>query len=75
MPSTAALVCCMTKSILGSRRVVALDSGFGGTHVAVELKKKGLYSTSKIKKKAHWPAGTKSQEVCDDLAGKEVRTI
>jgi len=75
MPPTAALVCHLTKSLWGYGQVIALDSGFGGIPAAVELKKKGLFSTLQIKKKAHWPAGTKAQEMCDDLAGKEVGTI
>ena len=75
MSPTAALVCHMTRAVWGTGRVVGLDSGFGDIPAAVKLLKHGLYCTAQIKKKAYWPAGTKAQEMIQELAGKEVGTI
>ena len=55
---TTALVLRMTKSIWRTRRVVAMDSGFGVLPVLVELKKRDLYGTIVLKKHGrYWPRG------------------
>ena len=71
----AALVVRMTRSLWGSGRTVMMDSGFGYIPSVVQLRAKGLFSTTVIKKHAHWPKYTKAQEAVDEMHGKEVGTI
>ena len=71
----AALVVRMTKSVWGSGRTVMMDSGFGYIPSVVQLRAKGLFSTTVIKKHAHWPKFTKAAEAVDEMQGKEVGTI
>ena len=47
----AALVVRMTRPIWGSGRAVIMDSGFGYVASMVQLKEKGLFATTVIKKK------------------------
>ncbi len=71
----AALVVWITESIWGSGRIVVMDSEFGYIPSVVQLKERGLLSTTVIKKKAHWPKFTKANEAMDHMAGKDVGTI
>ena len=65
----------MTESIWGSGRVVVMDCGLRYVPSVVQLKEKGLFSTTVIKKKAHWPKFTKANEAVDHMKGKDVCTI
>jgi len=71
----AALVVRMTTPIWGSGKVVIMDSGFGYVPSVVQLKEKGLYATTVIKKKAHWPKYTKAADAVDHMAGKDVGQV
>ena len=71
----AALVVCMTRPVWGSGRAVIMDSGFGCIPSVVHLCQKGLFSTTVIKKDAHWPKYTKAQEAIDEMQGEDVGTI
>ena len=71
----AALVVRMTTPIWGSGKVVIMDSGFGYVPSIVQLKEKGLYTTTVIKKKAYWPKYTKAVDAVNHMAGKEVGTV
>lgn len=71
----AALVVRMTRTIWGSGWAVIMDSGFGYIPSVVQLKNLGLFLTTVIKKKAHWPQFSKAQEAVEHMSGKEVGTI
>ena len=71
----AALVVRMTEPIWGTGRVVIMDSGFGYVPSVVQLREKGLYSTTVIKKKAHWPKFTKANEAVEHMCDKDVGTL
>ena len=51
----AALVVRMTRPIWGSGRAVIMDSGFGYVASMFQLKEKGLFATTVIKKKRFGP--------------------
>ena len=71
----AALVVRMTTPLWGSGRVVIMDSGFGYIPSVVQLRARGLFSTTVIKKHAHWPKYTKAAEAVLEMQGKEVGSI
>ena len=71
----AALFVRMTTPIWGSGKVVIMDSGFGYVPSVFQLKEKGSYTTTGIKKKAYWPKYTKAIEAVNHMAGKEVGTV
>ena len=52
-----------------------LDRGFGHIATVVELRKKGLFGTTFVKKKIFWLKHTKAQEMVDEIQGKEVGTM
>ena len=71
----AALVVRMTRPIWGSGRAVIMDSGFGYVASMVQLKAKGLFATTVIKKKRFWPKYTKAIDAVNEMDGKEVGTM
>ena len=71
----AALVVRMTRPLWGSGRTVMMDSGFGYIPSVIQLRIKGLYSTTVIKKHAHWPKYTRAAEAVAEMQGKDVGTI
>ncbi len=52
-----------------------MDSGFGYIPSVVQLKEKGLYATTVIKKKTYWPKYTKAIDAVNHMAGMEVGQV
>ena len=72
MGKCPSLVCRMTRTIWGSGRVVLLDSGFGYLNCLGQLRRKGLFSTTVIKKKQHWPRGVDGDKILMNMSNKNV---
>lgn len=71
----ATLVVRITRTLWGSGRTVIMDSGFGYIPSVVQLRAKELYSTTVIKKHAHWPKYTKAKEAVAEMQGRDVGSI
>lgn len=72
---TVGLLLQMLKSYFASGKYVVLDSGFCVLKGIVELRKRGLFACSLIKKRRYWPtlvAGDAMQQYFD---GKEVGSV
>ena len=52
---TVSLLLRLTKKLWGTGKVVVLDSGFCVLQGLIELKKKGVFAASLIKKRRYWP--------------------
>ena len=51
---TVSLMLCLTKMIHGTGNIVVLDYGFCVIHGLVDMKKKGVYGVTLIKKRRYW---------------------
>ena len=71
----AALVVRMTRPLWGSGCTVIMDSGFGYIPSVVQLRAKGLYLTTVLKKHANWSKYTRVAEAIKEMHGKDVLTI
>ena len=52
-----------------------MNNGFRYMTSVVQLREKGLYSATVIKKKAHWPKFTKANEAVEYMCDKDVGTL
>ena len=46
-----------------------MDSDFGYVAPVFQLKNRGLFATTIIKKKSRWPNNTEAQEAVDEMQG------
>ena len=64
----------LTRPIWGGGKVLVLDSGFCVLQAIVELKKKGVFAASLIKKRRYWPKYINGDAIIQHFQDKEVGT-
>ena len=69
---TGAMMMRILKPIVGTAKVVILDSGFCVLSALVALRKAGVYASAVIKKRRFWPKLIPGKAIDEKMAGAEV---
>jgi hypothetical protein len=72
---TAGLLLCMTHQLWGMAKIVLMDSSFCVFLALIELRKKGVFFTTLIKKYRYWPKHIGDDKMDLHVADKEVGTV
>ena len=70
--NTTSLLLRLCKPIFHTGKLVVLDSGFCVLHALIELKKRGVFAASLIKKRRYWPKYIKGDAIRHHFDSKEV---
>ena len=71
---TVGMLLRLTRPIWGGGKVLVLDSGFCILQAIIELKKKGVFAASLIKKQRYWPKYINGDAIIQHFQDKEVGT-
>ena len=69
---TTGLLLRLTKPVWSTGKVFVLDSGFCVLKAIVELRNKGLFAASLIKKRRYWPKYIPGDDIIQHFVDKEV---
>jgi hypothetical protein len=69
---TVGLLLRLCKSLIGTGKVVILDSGFCVLKGLIELKKQGIYASAVIKKRRYWPKHVPGDKIDSYMNSKAV---
>jgi Transposase IS4 len=75
MGKTVGLLLRLIKPLWGTAKMVVLDSGFCVLKGIIELKKRGVYAASLIKKRRYWPKYTAGEDIKQHFEDKEVGDV
>ena len=70
--ATVSLLLRLCKGLIGTGKVVILDSGFCVLRGLVELRKRGIFASSLIKKRKYWPKNVNGDDMNKHLESKKV---
>ena len=73
LDKTVGLLLHVLEPLFGKGHVVILDSGVWVLKGIVELKKRGVYASTLIKKQRYWPKYIKEDDIKQHFDDKEVR--
>lgn len=73
--NTAALLLRLCEGLFNTGKVVILDSGFCALKAIIVLKKKGVYTSTLIKKRRYWPKYIKDNKIKTDFEDVNIEVI
>lgn len=72
MGTTIGLLLRLTRNLWNSGKVVVLDSGFCVLQGIIELRRKGVFAASVIKKRRYWPKHIKGEDIKQHFEGEQL---